>query len=181
MDKRKSKEARFEEIYRTYQNDVYRISLYYVKDVHTAQDISQKVFYQFYLHFENVAENKIKPYLIRSTRNISYNWIRDHAYEVNGEHVDVVGDKETLLKSVEEDFVVGEEKREAKLLVGHIMEGLREENESWYHVMNLIFCMEKSHDEVARELGITKDVLYSKLYRAKKWIQKHFNEEYHKL
>lgn len=181
MSDKMSKEARFEEIYRMYQNDVYKISLYYVKDAHTAQDISQKVFYQFYLHFENVDVQKIKPYLIRAARNLSYNWNRDHAHEVNGEHVDVVGDKETLTQSVEADFVEGERKKETEVFVGNIMESLRRENETWYEVMNLIFCMEKSHDEVARELGITKDVLYSKLYRAKKWILKHYKEEYEKL
>ena len=45
----------------------------------------------------------------------------------------------------------------------------------------LIYIMGKSHDEVARELGISRDVLYSKLYRAKKWIQRHFEDEYLKL
>jgi len=58
---------------------------------------------------------------------------------------------------------------------------LRKENESWYQIVNLIFCLEKPHDVVAKELGISKDVLYSKLYRAKKWIRKNFEDEYKNL
>lgn len=181
MEYKESKEEKFEEIYRTFQNDVYKISLYYTKDVHTAQDISQKVFYQFYLHFEDVNPERVQAYLIRAARNLSYNWLRDTKREVNGEHLDVVADEEALRQSVEDDYVKVETKQEAKVLIGNIMEGLRQENESWYEIVNLIFCMEKPHDEVAKELGITRDVLYSKLYRAKKWIQKNFKEEYLKL
>ena len=172
------KEERFEDIYCTFKNEVYKISLYYTKDSHISEDITQKVFYEFYQHFENVDMERARAYLLRAARNSAFNWLRDTKREVNGEHLDVVGNEELFLRNVEEEYIQEENKQEAELLVGRIMEGLRKENESWYQIMNLIFCMEKSHDEVAEELGLTKDVLYSKVYRAKKWIQKNFKDEY---
>lgn len=181
MEHNKTKEEKFEEIYRTFQNDVYRISLYYTKDSHTAQDISQKVFYQFYLHFENVNIGSVRAYLIRSARNLSFNWIRDRKREVHGEYLDVIPEEDVPHYSSEDEYIKEEQERETKEFVGILMERLREENESWYNIVNLIYCMEKPHDEVAKELGMTREVLYNKLYRAKKWLRKKFEDEYKKL
>lgn len=181
MEYKMIKEEKFDRIYRTYQNDVYRISLYYTKDSHIAQDISQKVFYQFYLHFDNVNPDSVRAYLIRSARNLSYNWLRDMKREVNGEYLDVLPEEDVPHYSTEDEYIRDEQNREEKEFVRRLMEVLREENESWYNIVNLVFCLEKSHDEVAKELGMTREVLYNKLYRAKKWLRKKFEDEYKKL
>ena len=109
MEHNKTKEEKFEEIYRTFQNDVYRISLYYTKDSHTAQDISQKVFYQFYLHFENVNIGSVRAYLIRSARNLSFNWIRDRKREVHGEYLDVIPEEDVPHYSSEDEYSLEEQ------------------------------------------------------------------------
>lgn len=181
MEYRQIKEEKFDEIYRTFQNDVYKISLYFTKDEHTAQDISQKVFYQFYLHFDNVNPNTVRAYLIRSARNLSYNWLRDTKRIVGGELLDTIPEEHVPQYSTEDEYIKEEQIQETKVFVQAILERLREENESWYQIINLIYCLEKPHDEVARELGMSRDVLYNKLYRAKKWIRKHFETEYRNL
>lgn len=181
MEYKRIKEEKFEEIYRTFQNDVYRISLYYIKDMHTAQDITQKVFYQFYMHYENINPDSVRAYLFRSARNLSYNWIRDTKREVGGEYLDVMPEENVPQYSTEDEYIRDEHEREAKEFVSFLMEQLREENESWYNIVNLIYCMEKPHDEVAKELGISREALYNKLYRAKKWMRKKFETEYKKL
>jgi hypothetical protein len=38
--------------------------------------------------------------------------------------------------------------------------------------------MDKPFDEVAEELNITREVLYSRFYRAKRWIRKKFEARY---
>lgn len=181
MKHRTIKEARFEKIYRTYQNDVYKISLYYTKDEHIAQDITQKVFYQFYLHFDNVNIEKVRSYLIRSARNLSYNWLRDTKRERGGEYLDNVPEEHVPHYSTEDDYIRDEQKQEEKAFVATLMEGLKEENESWYDIVNMIYCLEMPHEEVAKELGMTREALYNKLYRAKKWLRKKFEAEYKKL
>ena len=52
------------------------------------------------------------------------------------------------------------------------------ENEVWYEIINSIYCLEMSYDDVAELLNISKSVLYSKLYRAKQWIAKRYKEKY---
>ena len=148
MEYNRIKEEKFEEIYQAFQNDVYRISLYYTKDTHTAQDITQKVFYQFYLRSENVNPDSVRAYLIRSARNLSYNWIRDTKREVDGEYLDVLPEENVPHYSTEDEYIRNEQKREKKEFVNFLMEQLREHNESWYDIVNLIYCMEKPHDVI---------------------------------
>ena len=40
-----------------------------------------------------------------------------------------------------------------------------------------VYLLEKPQKEVAREMGISLEVLHSMLYRAKKWIRKKLREE----
>lgn len=181
MEHKTIKEEKFEQIYRTFQNDVYKISLYYTKDEHTAQDISQKVFYQFYLHIDNVNLDSARTYLLRSARNLSYNWLRDTKRETHGEYLDVIPEEDVPHYSTEDEYIRDEQAQERKEFVAMLLERLREENESWYHIVNLIYCLEKPHDEVAKELGMSREVLYNKLYRAKKWLRKKFEDEYKNL
>ncbi len=181
MEYKMIKDEKFNRVYRTYQNDVFKISLYYTKDEYISQDITQKVFYQFFLHLDNVKKDSIRAYLIRSARNLSYNWLRDTKREVNGDLLDIIPEENVPQYSTEDEYIRDEEERERKEFVAMLMERLREENESWYDVVNLVFCMEKPHDLAAKELGITREVLYNRLYRAKKWLRKKFEDEYNKL
>lgn len=180
MQRVKAKEERFEEIYRIYQHDVYKISVYYTKDDYIAQDIAQKAFYKLYLHFENVNIDSVRSYLLRTARNLSYNWLRDSKYE-QGDYVDNIPEEIAILRSAEDEYILDEKQRERQEFVGEIMQKVSEENESWYEILNLIYCLDKPHDEAARELGMSRDVLYNKLYRAKRWIRKHYEKEYLKL
>ncbi len=180
MQSRKSKEDKFEEIYRTYQHDVYKISVYYTKDEHIAQDIAQKAFYKLYLHFDNVNLDSVRAYLLRTARNLSYNWLRDSKQE-QGDYVDNIPEESAILHSTEDAYLLDEKQKEREVFAGEILQKVSEENESWYEILNLIYCLDKSHDDVARELGMSRDVLYNKLYRAKRWLRKYYGEAYLKL
>ena len=83
--------------------------------------------------------------------------------------------------SAEDEYIREEKEQERKQFASEILHKVWEENESWYDILNLIYCLEKSHDEAARELGMSRDVLYNKLYRAKRWLRKHYEQEYNKL
>ena len=87
MQRNMTKEEKYEEIYRIYQHDVYKISLYYTKDEYISQDIAQKAFYKLYLHFDNVNLDSVRSYLLRTARNLSYNWLRDMKHE-RGDYVE---------------------------------------------------------------------------------------------
>ena len=176
-----TKEEEFDKIYRIYQNDVYKISLYYTNDTYMAEDITQKVFYKLYLHFENINLESVRSYLFRSARNYSYNWHRDTKHEREGECIENLAEGALRLRSMESRYVKKENERERKQFVHSVMDCMRQEHESWYNILTLIYYHQKSHEEAAEELGITLQILYSKLYRAKKWIKKNYGSEYKRL
>lgn len=180
MQYKTTKEKEFDELYQTYRNDVYKISLYYTKDEHIAEDMTQNIFFQIYSHFENVRMDTVRPYLVRITRNICFNWLREHKKDPS-EYIDNVPEEGMLKSSLEEEYIKEEQENEEHSFIARIMEELREENESWYHILHLIYCLEKSHEDVCDELDLTRDVLYSKLYRAKRWIRKKYEKEYMEL
>lgn len=173
-----AREAMMDEVYRAYQRDVYRVCLYFTRDEYAAQDVMQKTFYEFYLHYDTVNHDCIRAYLLRSARNLSYNWNRDRKREVQGDYLGDLPEIDVTTNSVEEEYINKEERDASKKLANYIMECVKEENESWYEILNLLYCLDKPHDVVAYELNITKEVLYSKLYRAKKWIRRRFNIDY---
>lgn len=181
MEYKTIKEELYDEIYRKYHNDVYKISLYYVKDADAAEDITQNVFFQFYMRFQHINRDCIKAYLIRAARNAAYNWIRDHKKELKGEYLDNIPEEHIVLHSAEDKYIMKERKKSVYDFTAKIMEELRQENESWYEVINMIYCLEKTHEATALELDMSKDVLYSKIYRAKRWLRKKFENEYRAL
>lgn len=152
--------------------------MYYTKDEYIAQDIAQKAFYKLYLHFDNVNLDSVRCYLLRTARNMSYNWLRDMKNETQGEYIENIPEESAILLSAEDEYLKEEKQKERQEFVQDLLHKLWEENESWYDILNLIYCLEKSHDEAAKELGISRDVLYSKLYRAKRWIRKHFEDDF---
>ena len=178
MPRDKTKEELFETIYREYYHDVYRISLYYTKNEHEAEDITQKVFYKLYQHLEYVKVEYVKGYLFRIARNLSYNWLRDTKREREGFGGNTVSRERCVLPDPEECLVYCEELRAKGDFFSVMMLRLQQENEMWYDILNFIYCLEMTHDDAAKVLGISKSVLYSKLYRAKKWLHKTYKEEY---
>lgn len=176
-----TKEEMFEVIYQTYQHEVYKIALYYVKDDFTAQDVAQKTFYNFYLHMDSVNEDRIRPYLLRTARNLSFNWTRDSKWEVQGEYLENVPEEKLSLLGPEIEFLKQEHEIEVKELLDEILSTVQEENESWYNLITLVYGMGKKQEAVAYEMGMTLEVLHSKLYRAKKWIRERYRDRYEQL
>lgn len=181
MKQQMTKEEKFENIYRTYEHDVYRVALYFTKDAFTAQDVSQKAFYNFYLHMDNVSEERIRPYLLRTARNLSYNWTRDSRWEYQGEYLENIPEDKLSLLGPEEAYVRQEYQRDVKEFFDELMSVLQEENESWYNILTLVYGLGKKQEDVAYELGLTLEVLHSKIYRAKRWIRKRYENEYRRL
>lgn len=172
------KDEKFDSIYRAYVGEVYKATLHYTKDEYVAQEITQKAFYQFFLHYDNVNIDSVRAYLLRIARNLVYNRTRDMKRVTYEERLEDLQGDNIFTLSVEETYLRDEQKKQAKGLSKSILEHLRQENELWYEAMLLVYCLEKPQEQVADELGISKDVLYSRLYRARKWIRKNYGKEY---
>ena len=166
------------EIYGDYKDDIYRVCLYFTKDQFVAQELAQQVFFNLYQHIDQIEMDGVRGYLIRSARNVCFNYFRDMKYEEAKGSWETLSEDSATIISVEEIYFRNEEKHQRKTLSKNILERLQQENMDWYIAMNMTYCLGKPHDVVADELGISKDALYSLIYRAKKWIRKHYESEY---
>lgn len=64
---------RYEQIYRTYANDVYKVCLYYSQDKQKASDDTERVFVEFYDEFEDVESDQFFALLIRKAKSLAVN------------------------------------------------------------------------------------------------------------
>ena len=175
------REKEFERLYREFQHDIYVVSLYYIREEVAAEEITQKVFYELYLHYQGANVENMYTYLCSAARNTAYNWAKTHkrlVYVTDDSFLE-----ETIVTDAtqEEEYFRKEQKNRASELAETIMERLYKRNPLWHEAVYLVYCLEKPHAQVAKELGISKDSLHSRLYRAGQWVRKHYRQEYEEV
>lgn len=177
-----TKEEKFESIYRAYEKDVYRACLHITMDEELARDMTQQAFVNFYERFETLKVECVKAYLIQSAKNLMYNYFRKTDREwFPSEEDKELPEFEPVTESTEELYFEDVRKMMIKTLTDEIMEDLKENHENWYVIIYRIFFLDMTHEEIAAELELTKDVIYSRLHRAKLWIQKNYKNHIKKL
>lgn len=181
MEYKARKDRDFDLVYHAYKSDVYKVAIYFTRLPEVAEEITQRAFYQLYLHFDNIKLDTARAYLIRSTKNITYNWQRDRDRQRHMENLEIWDIELPQDYSAEEHYLRKVEIMDAEKLSDSILTKLQEKNELWYEAVVLSYVLEKPQEEVAQELGITMDVLYSRLYRAKQWIRKNYTEQYEQV
>jgi len=63
----------YEQVYRMYVNDVYRLALYLVKDENEAEKITQQAFENIYTKWEEIDKNSIYNQLLIETKKLAEN------------------------------------------------------------------------------------------------------------
>lgn len=167
-----------DDIYLEHAEAVYRLSKFFTKNPETAKDIMQKAFMQYLLHMSEENIRSPRGYLFRTVRNLAYNLTRDTKYEAQEEELEVLDDMGRATMGIDYAYIRKEERMERKIFCDSIMEHVRQHNEEWYDVLNKVYCLDIPQEEVAEELGISRDALYSKLRRARDWVRKNYEKEY---
>lgn len=78
MRNEKEKIKQFENIYKTFANDIYKVSLYILKGEKKAQKITEQVFLELYEEFDSMDSNHIFAYLVCKAKKLSTN---EHIHE----------------------------------------------------------------------------------------------------
>lgn len=65
-----TKEKKFESVYKSYADDIYRFCLYCTKDKRKAVNIAQQVFFDFYQIFEEVEPEYRLKYLLYEAKKL---------------------------------------------------------------------------------------------------------------
>ena len=103
MEQKMTKDEMFDSIYRSCAVEVYNACLRVAKSEDLAQEMTQQAFVNFYERFEKVNPESAKSYLIRSAKNLLFNYFRDTKREVQDEEgAEVLLRKEHATESLEE-------------------------------------------------------------------------------
>lgn len=164
-------------LYQVYEEEVYKTCLYFAKDEHIAKDMTQKTFLSIYDHYDNIRPGRIKPYLIRTAKNMTMNFLRDFKRLREGQ-IDDLNEEDLKVLSVEDLYIRKESVELARELGRDILTRLYHKNKRWYDLIVMAYYFEIPQDEIAKQLGVDADVVYSRLYRAKQWIRKNYQKEY---
>ncbi len=167
----------FDMVYEENAEIVYKVALKYSGNHHVAEEIVQSVFIKLFVNMEHVNLNAIRPWLILTAKYMSLNYKRDTHREMLMESMDQLeteGHTDVLENSAEDVFMNKLEECEVRGYTGDILEALYRKNERWYDAITFTYLLEKPQKEVAEIMGVSPEVLYSMLYRAKRWIRKNY-------
>lgn len=171
----------FDKIYEENMSTVYRTALYYSQNEHVAEEIVQEVFLKLYISKENVNAEAVNAWLVTTAKNMVRNRKRDGWHEILKGDIFEDEDSDLLVCSTEEGVMTVLHDREYHEFVEKIFSDLHQMNERWYDAITITYLLGKPQKEVAENMGVSLEVLHSTLYRAKKWTQRKYREEYDRL
>ena len=174
------KKAEIDRLYKENVSKVYRTALYYVEDHYVAEEIVQEVFLKLYDNLGDICMESVPAWLITTAKNMAKNYLRDSKWETPMEEVP---EQEVPYSSEGLDAQLIEvlRQKECRELHDTIFADLYEKNSRLYEAVTVSYTLDKPQKEVADKMGISVDTLYSTLYRAKQWIKKHYEEQFHQL
>lgn len=169
------KKERFTECYQKYVRVVYQYVLSRVEEPETAEDITHHVFCEYFKNMDRISEDLVKAWLLLASKNKIIDEARKNA--VRRRILSAKFMRETQIIAEDNTEKIVERMVQDQLSI-RILNDLKEKNESWYQIVEEVCVLGHSHEEAAKHLGISKQVLCAKLYRARQYIWKSFGEEY---
>ncbi|KEK24643.1 RNA polymerase sigma factor SigW [Bacillus gaemokensis] len=155
----------------TYRHYIFQVIFSILRHQEDAQDISQEVFVKIYASLPNYQFRGFKTWIARIATNYAIDYKRKKVREK--EEVSLSKETQENIKSshnIEALLLT----KEQKLLVG---QKLRELPENYRDVVLAHYLEEKSYQEIATQQHTEVKTIEMKLYRARKWIKKHWKEE----
>lgn len=169
---------RFNQIYISSRDKVYRTALYYTKNCDVAEEIMQDTFMELYKDIDNIRSATEENWLLRVAKHKSLNWLTRMNNETQKLEYLSEQNEDFLKGDVEEHFLKKERNKDAKNLKEEIFEELLKENERWYEAVTRVYGMGRPQREVAEEMNISIEVLTAILYRARNWVKRNYGEQY---
>lgn len=167
----------FDDLYDRYAEKVYNTALYYSKDHHVAEDITQSVFMTLYTVIDNVNIKRIEAWLKATAKYMAIDYVRKTQHEELAENNYVMENKLPYAPDPEEMLIDWYDEEMRAEVIEEVYLGLYQKNERWYQAVTVIYLLEKPQKEVAENMGISLGSLQLMLHRAKKWIRKEYQEK----
>ncbi|MDO5425811.1 MAG: sigma-70 family RNA polymerase sigma factor [Eubacteriales bacterium] len=172
------KQQKFTEVFLQFRNLVYRYIFERTGNLEDTNEIVQDVFLAFYQNFDHISEEMYKPWLLLTARNQCADHLRKK--KVRKETVDSEWIERTEIVS-EDNLEMVVERIIREDFTCQILDDLKEKNQTWYEIVEMVNIRGMTTEEAAKHLGMTTQVLTSKLYRARKFIRQKYLKEYREL
>lgn len=154
---------------------VYRVALNYMNEREEAEDVMQEVFLKFYIHFAEVDEDIVKPWLVLATKRTSIDHLRKRRI------TPVSALPYTLPESADDGMGDITDRMARRDLTRSIFKDVHRVNIEWYDLLTMDCFYRVNPAEIARVKNISRAALRSKLYRAKQYVRSTYGEYYKEL
>jgi RNA polymerase sigma factor (sigma-70 family) len=154
-----------------YRNDVFRTVFAVLRDQKEAEDAAQEVFMKIYTSLPQYENQGFKTWMTRIAVN--------HAIDVKRrlarrrEEVSDALEEQTLRTprdGVEQEFIDNERQRLVRKKLSELPENYRD-------VIYGFYIAEKSYQQMAEEQKVQVKTIETKLYRARNWMKKNWEED----
>lgn len=158
-------------IYNKYKNLVTGTAYDVLNDYYLAQDICQEVFLK-------MSENRLETMNIpdemrRYLRAVAYHRAIDYYRKIK---------RRSEISIYEDSSVMTEMNIEERLdknnFAKTLFQELEKKNSEWHYIVIHLGLYDEPAEKVARDMGISINLLRSKYHRAKQWIRKNYESEY---
>ena len=166
---KKGDDQAFREIIEHYQQDLFRTVYAILRNQKDAEDALQEVFLKIYLSLPHYHHQGLKTWMTR----IAVNHAIDMKRKAYRKREQVTEDIQYVSPPTEriEDRIIKNERKQ------FVHERMNEIPENYRQVVYGFYIEEKSYQQLAKELGVQKETIATKLHRARRWMKTHWKEE----
>jgi RNA polymerase sigma factor (sigma-70 family) len=154
-----------------YNTYLFHVAYSVLRSTKDAEDVTQEVLLKIYASLPQYQHKGLKTWMTR----IAVNKAIDYKRALERKREQLTDDMELLVVEAS-DTSVEDEVMYAQLQQ-RVKECLHEIPDNYRQVVVAYYIEDKSYQEIATQLGVAIKTVESKLYRAKQWIRKHWNEE----
>ena len=159
----------FKKIYYEYESYVFKVTKYYVKDHHYAEDAAQIAFKNIAIYIKKIkplSKDLLKVYIYRIARNASYLVINKNIKNrINTEFTDKASDDDLL-----EDYVDLDK-------LARIKKHIQTMDVKYKSILSLYFQDDMNFSEIAEILNIPKSTANARFNKAMELLKDKFKEE----
>lgn len=172
------REEGFNAVYREYRKLVYRIAYHYTYNIYDAEDITQDVFFRYYIFAQTSDVNYIRNWMITTAKNVALNHMKHASYERllwSGEEIQNMIEEEWN----PEDDLFGYLRKNARSdCACRILCDLKAKKKKWYIIAVYAYCNQMPRQQIADRMNMSLDAVAGTLKRIKAWIIKHYKDEF---
>ncbi len=158
------KESAFRTLFEYYYPILYRKICKFCPNVVEAEEITQEVFVQLFLKRGEIKNiTSIYPFLYTVAKRMAVSYFRKRIVRLRYQQEELQQWSESCFQTQEKI-----ELKELQTLVDNVIEDLPVQQQQVYRMNKL---EEKSYDEIAKELGLSKHTVRNHLYLATKFVR----------